>query len=115
MPSRFVVLLASLTFAVPAEARFLQADPVGVEAGPHLYAYAQNDPLNWTDPQGLDCVSAGGTTSCTTSAYAVSFQTPRGWQDFTSNSTNYHFYPFARSKISTFTSSILCGIWLGGR
>lgn len=60
MASRFVVtLFAGLAFAVPAEARFLQADPLGVEAGPNLYAYAANDPLNATDPSGLDTYYAG--------------------------------------------------------
>jgi len=76
----------------PAWGRFLQPDPSGYQAGNNLYAYVNNDPLNATDPLGLDCVSASGTTSCTTSAYSVSFPTPKGWQDFTSSSTNYHFY-----------------------
>jgi RHS repeat-associated protein len=76
----------------PTWGRFLQPDPIGYAGGANLYAYANNDPLNLTDPLGLDCVSAGGTTSCTTSAYSVSFPTPKGWQDFTSSSTNYHFY-----------------------
>ena len=76
----------------PTDGRFLQPDPIGYAAGVNLYAYAGNDPLNATDPLGLDCVSAGGTTSCMTSVYSVSFPTPKGWQDFTSSSTNYHFY-----------------------
>jgi uncharacterized protein RhaS with RHS repeats len=57
MPSRcLMILLASLVFSVPAQARFVQADPVGVEAGPHLYAYAGNDPLNYVDPFGLQYI-----------------------------------------------------------
>lgn len=33
--------------------RFLQADPVGYSAGPNLYAYVVNDPLNLVDPLGM--------------------------------------------------------------
>ncbi len=35
-------------------ARFLQQDPLGLEAGdPNLYRYVENDPVNQTDPSGL--------------------------------------------------------------
>ena len=37
----------------PALGRFLQTDPLGSAAGPNLYAYVGNDPLNWVDPYGL--------------------------------------------------------------
>ena len=58
MPSRFVVMLLALVFGAPAEARFLQADPIGVEAGTNLYAYVANDPLNAIDPSGLQEISS---------------------------------------------------------
>jgi uncharacterized protein RhaS with RHS repeats len=57
MPSRVVVILLALVFAAPAEARFLQADPAGVEGGTNLYAYVANDPLNYVDPFGLQYIS----------------------------------------------------------
>ncbi len=38
----------------PALGRFLQTDPVGYSAGMNLYAYVDDDPINATDPSGLD-------------------------------------------------------------
>ena len=37
----------------PELGRFLQTDPIGYEAGPNVYAYVGVDPVNWTDPLGL--------------------------------------------------------------
>lgn len=38
----------------PTLGRFLQADPIGYQAGPNMYNYTGSDPVNKTDPTGKD-------------------------------------------------------------
>jgi RHS repeat-associated protein len=44
----------------PTLGRFLQADPVGYDAGMNLYAYVRADPINRTDPPGTFPTDIGG-------------------------------------------------------
>jgi len=37
----------------PSLGRYIEADPIGIDAGPNLYAYVDGDPLNNSDPRGL--------------------------------------------------------------
>jgi RHS repeat-associated protein len=37
----------------PAVGRFINRDPIGFDAGPNLYQYVGNDPVNFADPTGL--------------------------------------------------------------
>lgn len=39
---------------VPSIGRFAQTDPIGYDSGPNLYAYSGSDPVNYSDPSGLD-------------------------------------------------------------
>nr|WP_321283834.1 RHS repeat-associated core domain-containing protein [uncultured Vibrio sp.] len=40
-------------FYDPSTGRYISADPIGLDGGLNLYAYVQNDPVNWVDPWGL--------------------------------------------------------------
>lgn len=40
-------------FYDPSTGRYISADPIGLEGGLNLYAYVENNSINWVDPWGL--------------------------------------------------------------
>lgn len=57
---RAVAISYLLIISSPAQARFLQVDPVGYEDHINLYAFVANDPLNRLDPTGKRDIYIGG-------------------------------------------------------
>ncbi len=37
----------------PSLGRYIETDPLGIDAGANLYGYVDGDPVNWADPSGL--------------------------------------------------------------
>ncbi len=44
----------------PATCRWMSQDPLGLAAGPNVYRYAGDNPVNDTDPSGLFVITTGG-------------------------------------------------------
>lgn len=67
----------------PMEGRFISTDPAGFIDGTNLFAYARNNPINYTDPFGLSATSndscfVGCWKKCIDDNYGSSFKTALG-------------------------------------
>ncbi|PNS09106.1 hypothetical protein Lysil_0735 [Lysobacter silvestris] len=93
---RAVQTSSVLVFLLMATTAHASTDPVRANpntgASFNRYSYANNNPYRFTDPDGRDCVTANGTTTCSTANYRVAFPAQNGFHDFTTASPNYHAY-----------------------
>jgi len=105
----------------PVAGRFLSVDPVTTNAKTgrsfNRYSYVENNPYTNIDPDGRDCVSKSGTTTCSISVTGtriptkISFPTPAGVSGTQSSSsaTNHQYNiqtPHRKSDSSVQSSMI---------
>jgi RHS repeat-associated protein len=69
-------------FYDPETGRYISADPIGLDGGINLYAYVENNPVNWFDLMGL-------TRACPLRKEGIQAET-QYWRPYPGDSKQYH-------------------------
>jgi uncharacterized protein RhaS with RHS repeats len=64
-------------FYDPETGRYITADPIGLAGGMNLYRYANADPINWFDPDGLTAAAISGGASGAVGGSSTSLEDSR--------------------------------------
>lgn len=92
----------------PALGRFMNRDPIAEGGGTNLYAYTHNEPINRTDPSGLDFIvlydPAGGWGSGHCAVLIGQERDPNKDPFGRSGGTGYNFYEPGRIGLSHYES-----------
>ncbi len=87
---RLILITAVFTATLPANARFLQEDPMGFEAGDlNVYRYVGNNPVSRTDPSGMEALDYGLINAVAATALLVGVIAVKS--DFLNGQTTSHY------------------------
>jgi RHS repeat-associated protein len=84
----------------PNTGRYIETDPIGLQGGINTYNYAEGNPVGAFDPLGLNCISSGDFTTCTTpGGPKFTLRRPYGFPDDLKEDSpfSYHFYDIPRN------------------